>query len=62
MTERKHRTNTGRWKVRATEQKRLKAQERQAKYDALTTAEKLAKLDQGGFAATKERTRLLKAK
>lgn len=43
------------------EQARKQAQERQAAYDALTVEQKLAKLDAGGFVATKQRAKLTAA-
>jgi hypothetical protein len=46
------------WKHRVKEVRRKAAEERQAKYNKLTTAEKLLRLDAGGFTATKERTKL----
>lgn len=41
-------------------QKRVQAQTRQSEYDKLTPQQKLAKLDRGGFTATKEREKLAK--
>lgn len=41
------------------EQRRKDGEVRQAAYNKLTTAEKIAKLDAGGHAATKQRARLL---
>ena len=46
------------WKHRVTESRRLAAEERQAKYDALTTEQKLKKLDDLQLDAKRERTRL----
>lgn len=43
---------------RAKEQRRQEAAERQARYDALSTAQKLARLDDGGYQAERERARL----
>lgn len=39
--------------------KRKQAAERQAVHNALTTEQKIAKLDAGGFTASKERKKLL---
>ena len=44
--------------MKPKDQKRMEAIERQEYYDALSTKQKLAKLDEGGFAAKKERARL----
>jgi hypothetical protein len=40
------------------QQAREQAKERQKAYDALTIEQKLAKLDKGGFTATKQRAKL----
>lgn len=41
------------------DQKRLEATARQTSYDKLTVKEKIEKLDRGGYAAKKQRTKLL---
>jgi hypothetical protein len=46
--------------MKSKTQKRIEAEERQEDYDAMSTKQKLAKLDKGGFVATKERKRLSK--
>lgn len=43
----------------AKAQRKLEAEQRQAEYNKLTPQQKLAKLDAGGFTATKERAKLL---
>lgn len=40
------------------DKRRLEAYERQDAYDKLTVAQKIAKLDAGGFTATKQRAKL----
>lgn len=40
--------------------RRAEAAERQAAYDKLTTGQKIAKLDRGGFRAKRQRERLAK--
>lgn len=40
------------------EERRKVAEERNAQYAAMTTEQKLAKLDAGGFAAKKQRAKL----
>lgn len=41
------------------EMRRKEAQERQKAYDKLTTEQKLAKLDSGGFTASRQREKLV---
>ena len=48
------------WKYKVKEERRKQAESRQAKYDKLTIAQKIQKLDANGHVATKQRARLLK--
>ena len=46
--------------MKSKDQRRMEAIERQEYYDTLSVKQKLTKLDEGGFAAKKERARLQK--
>ena len=46
--------------MKTKEPKRMEAEKRQAKYESLTTEQKLAKLDKAGHVAKKERAKLAK--
>lgn len=45
--------------AQALDRKRVEAKLRQDEYDKLTVTQKIAKLDAGGYNATKQRTKLM---